>query len=182
MINWKPESIDEYRDVQTIYNYSHKNQKKTPQQRLEMEWRSSRDNARTPVQWDDSPNAGFTTGQTPWMNVNPNYSEINVAQQLADPDSILNFYKKAIALRKELKSVRHGVYREYYSWDPHVYCYSRETKCEKILVYCSFSDKPRKLKVPAPFDLTQAQLLLGNYEVTDPSTLKPYECRVYRMK
>ena len=116
------------------------------------------------------------------MKGSANYTRINVAQQLEDPDSILNFYKKAIALRKSLKAVRHGVYREYYAWDPHVYCYSRETKCEKILVYCSFSDKPKKLRTPAAFDLSKAELILKNYDVIDPGVLKPYECRVYLMK
>ena len=182
MINWKPNSIDEYRDVQTIYNFSHKNQKKTEQQRLEIEWRSSRDNARTPVQWDATANAGFTAADTPWMNVNPNYPQINVAQQQEDPDSILNFYKKAIALRKRLKCVRHGVYREYFPLSSSLYCYSRELKCEKILVLCSFSSKPQKLKTPAPFDLTKAELILKNYEDIDPNMLKPYECRVYLWK
>ncbi len=182
MINWKPDSIDQYRDVQTIYNYHTKYAKKTHEQRMAIEYRSSRDNARTPVQWDDGENAGFTTAETPWMDVNENYTWLNVAQQEADPDSILNFYRKAIGLRKSLKCVRYGTYREFFPASTKLYCYSRETKCEKILVFCAFSDKHQKIKVPKGFDLTKAELILKNYDVIDPDTLKPYECRVYRFK
>ena len=182
MINWKPESIEQYRDVQTIYNYHTKYANKTHEQRMAIEHRSSRDNARTPVQWDDSPNAGFTTAETPWMDVNGNYHEINVAQQEKDPDSILNFYRKAIALRKESKAVRYGSYREYFPESAKLYCYSRCTKCEKLLVLCSFSDKDQKLRVPKGFDLSTAELILKNYNIIDPDTLKPYECRVYRWR
>ena len=182
MINWKPESIDQYRDVQTIYNYHTKYAKKTHEQRMAIEYRSSRDNARTPVQWDGTENAGFTTAETPWMDVNQNYTWLNVAQQEEDPDSILNFYRKAIALRKQLKCVRYGGYREFFHGSSTLYCYSREAKCEKILVFCAYSDKPQKLKVPKGFDLSKAELILKNYDVIDPDTLKPYECRVYRWK
>ena len=99
MTNWRPNDPKQYRDVQSIYNYEHS--KKSPEKRLKMLWRSSRDSARTPVQWDGSEHAGFSTGE-PWMAVNENYREINVAQQEADPDSVLNFYRKAIHLRKSL--------------------------------------------------------------------------------
>ena len=182
MINWKPASIEEYRDVQTIFGYHHKNQNKTPRQRLEIEWRSSRDNARTPVQWDDSPNAGFTTGETTWIGVNPNYTWLNAAQQQSDPDSILNFYKKAIALRKELKSVRYGAYQEHFPLSNKLYCYTRKTKCEQLLVLCSFSDKDQKVRIPAGFDMNKAELVLKNYDTIDPGVLKPYEIRVYLLK
>ena len=182
MINWKPESIEQYRDVQTIYNYNTKYAKKSHEQRMAIEYRSSRDNARTPVQWDDTPNAGFTTAETPWMDVNGNYREINVAQQLDDPDSILNFYKKAIALRKELKCVRYGTYKDHAPLSPTVWCYSRELKCEKLLVICSYSSKPQDLKVPKGYDLSQGRLVLQNYDTPIPGILMPYECRVYLFK
>ncbi len=181
MLNWKPDSIESYRDVQSIYHYHHLNQNKTDQQRLEIEWRSSRDNARTPVQWDDTENAGFTTG-TPWIGVNENYRRINAAQQEQDPDSILNFYRKAIALRKSLKCVRYGTYREYFPASGKLYCYSRTTKCEKILVLCSFCEKAQKLRIPPKYDLSTASLVLKNYNIIDPTNLKPYECRVYLWK
>ena len=182
MINWKPESIEQYRDVQTIYNYNTKYAKKTHEQRMAIEYRSSRDNARTPVQWDDTPNAGFTTAETPWMDVNENYHDINVAQQLSDPDSILNFYKKAIALRKSLKCIRYGTYKDHFPLSPTLWCYTRECKCEKLLVICSYSDKKQNLKLPKGYDLAQGELLLQNYAEPLPGILQPYECRVYLFK
>ena len=182
MINWKPQSIEQYRDVQTIYNYNTKYAKKTHEQRMAIEYRSSRDNARTPVQWDDSPNAGFTTAETPWMDVNENYHDINVAQQLADPDSILNFYKKAIALRKSLKCVRYGDYKDQFPLHPTLWCYTRELKCEKLLVICSYSDKPQDLRIPKGYDITKGELILQNYENPIPGILMPYETRVYLFK
>ena len=113
MTNWRPSDPDVYEDVQTRYTYAHSNLKKSPQVRLEKLWRSSRDSARTPVQWDDSENAGFTTGK-PWFYVNENYKEINVAAQEKDENSLLNYYRKAIALRKSLPVVRHGKYIEHF--------------------------------------------------------------------
>ena len=141
-------------------------------------WRSSRDSARTPVQWDSSENAGFTTG-TPWFYVNQNYKDINVAQQEEDPDSILQFYRKAIALRKALPAVRHGSYREHFPCSSKVYTYSRETAEQKLLIVCSFSEKPARMKLPRGFDLSNASCILHNYPETDSMTLAPYECRVY---
>ena len=184
MLNWQPESIDQYRDVQSIYSYHHSNPKLSADQRLKKLWRSSRDSARTPVQWDDSKNAGFTTADTPWMDVNENYTRINAAQQEADPDSILNFYRKAVKLRKELPVVRHGRYRELYKYSSKIYCYAREMEGQKLLVICSFSDKPHILPAPTGFDFSKAELILNNYSDSDMelNVLKPYESRVYLWK
>ena len=114
--------------------------------------------------------------------MNPNYTWLNAAQQESDPDSILNFYKKAIALRKSLKSVRYGVYKEYFPLSNTLYCYTRELKCEKLLVLCSFSDKPQNLRIPTGYDLSKGEPILGNYTDAFPKILQPYECRVYRFK
>jgi len=180
MLNWQPEDPEMYEDVQTRYNYAHSALSKTPEKRLHRLWRSSRDSARTPMQWDNAPNAGFTTAE-PWFHVNPNYPRINVAQQENDPDSILNFYRKAIALRKSLPVVRDGSYREHFRLSRKLYVYSRETAEERLLVICSFSDQCEKLKAPAGFDLSCAELLLCSH--AHPSgQLQPYESRVYRLK
>ena len=181
MLNWRPERPDMYEDVQTIWQYEHNALNQSPEKRLQRLWRSSRDSARTPVQWDNTDNAGFTEGR-PWFYVNENYKQINVAQQEQDPDSILQFYRKAIALRKSLRCVRQGVYKEHFKLSPTLYCYSRECKCEKLLVLCSFSDKPQKLRTPAGFDLNKAELVLQNYAELAENTLQPYECRVYLVK
>ena len=181
MLNWRPEDPDMYEDVQTRWQYEHVATGKSPEKRLQRLWRASRDSARTPVQWDDTEHAGFTTG-TPWFYVNQNYKDINVAQQETDPDSILNFYREAIRLRKELKVVRHGVYREHFKVSPRVYTYSREMEGEKLLVVCSFTEKAAKCRFPKGFDKQTAQLILHNYPDTASDTLAPYECRVYLWK
>jgi oligo-1,6-glucosidase len=179
MTNWRPESADMYRDVQTIYTYNHSNLNKPLQVRLEKMWRSSRDGARSPVQWDDSPNAGFTTG-TPWFYVNQNYPEINVEKQNADPDSVLNFYRKAIALRKSLPVVKEGIYKEHFHLHPKQYIYSREMEGQKLLIVCAFSEKSQRMKLPKGFDLSTAQCILHNYPKCNSTLLRPYECRVYQ--
>ena len=179
MINWKPKSIEEYRDVQTIWNYHHSALNKTEEQRLQRQWRSARDNARTPVQWSSENNAGFTTAETPWINVNPNYTWLNAAQQEEDPDSILHFYRKAIALRKNLSCVRHGTYREYRPLSGEHYIYSMEDDSQKILVVCSFCKNDSRFRPIKGFDLEKAELILGNVSQPQPDLLKPYEVRVY---
>lgn len=177
MLNWKPSDPDMYEDVQTRYNYAHSNLNKSPEVRLQKMWRASRDSARTPVQWDATENAGFTTGK-PWFYVNENYRDINVAQQEEDPDSILNFYRKAIHLRKELPVVRHGIYKEHFPSSGKQYVYSRSMAGQKILVVCSFCKKATKLRLPKGFELKSAKLILQNYP-DGGDTLRPYECRVY---
>ncbi len=179
MTNWRPESPDMYEDVQTRWQYAHNATSKSPRARLQRLWRGSRDSARTPVQWTDGPNAGFTTG-TPWFYVNENYKQINVASQEVDPDSLLNFYRKAISLRKSLAVVRRGTYEEYSRMDPNVYIYARVMRGQKLLVICSFADKKVKFRVPKGYDLEQADLILHNYPKSNSTELQPYETRVYR--
>ena len=178
MTNWRPERADMYEDVQTRWQYNNVGTKKSEQKRLEVLWNGSRDSARTPVQWSAEENAGFTTG-TPWFYINENYKEINVADQEKDPESVLNFYRKAISLRKTLSAVRHGDYKEYFKNSSKVYTYSREDKRQKLLVLCSFSDKTTKMKIPAGFDMSKAQLMLSNYKDETTTTLRPYEVKVY---
>jgi oligo-1,6-glucosidase len=178
MQNWRPEDPEMYEDVQTRWQYQNTALNKTPQQRLQRLWRSSRDSARTPVQWDSTENAGFTTGE-PWFYVNENYTRINVADQEADPDSLLNFYRKAISLRKWLAVVRKGNYQEFDRMHPHLYLYAREMKGQKILVVCSFTEKGIKFRFPKGYDETSAKLILQNYKDVTGTSLKPYETRVY---
>ena len=179
MLNWHPESPDMYEDVQSRWEYANHATQKSDEKRLKRLWRCSRDSARTLVQWDNSPNAGFTTSETPWFYANPNYTEINVAQQEEDPDSILNFYRKAVALRKKLSCVRYGNYREHFKGSGKLYCYSRQDGRQRILVVCSFSHKPMGFRAPRDFPVDTARLELCNYENPDPRRLQPYETRVY---
>ena len=177
MTNWRPESTSMYEDVQTRNQHPDWPEEK----RLALYHRASRDSARTPVQWTDGEHAGFTTG-TPWFYVNENYTSINAEQALHDPDSILNFYKKAIALRKSLPVVRDGSYQEYYRGSDKLYVYARETKEQKLLVICSFTDKPVRFQAPYNFSLGDMKLLLTNYDGTREENsflTRPYEARVY---
>lgn len=178
MTNWRPENPEMYEDVQTRWQYANTALKKSPEKRLKRLWRSSRDSARTPVQWSDGENAGFTTGK-PWFYVNPNYPQINVAQQESDPNSVLNFYRKAITLRKSLSVVKEGSYRELYKLHPNIYCYSREMAGQKILVVCSFAKDNIHFRMPRGFDPTTASLVLQNYPHPAHNFLQPYETRVY---
>ena len=178
MTNWRPESPLMYEDVQTRWQYNNVGTKKSDEKRLEVLWNGSRDSARTPVQWSAEENAGFTTGK-PWFYINENYKEINVADQEKDPDSVLNFYRKTISLRKTLSAVRHGDYKEHFKSSSKVYTYSREDKRQKLLVICSFTDKETKLKLPRGFELNGSQLMLSNYKDETTLTLRPYEVKVY---
>ena len=181
MLNWRPNDPEMYEDVQTRYTYTHSNTKASPEKRLKKLWRSSRDSARTPVQWDCSPNAGFTTGK-PWFYVNQNFPQINVAQQEEDPDSVLNFYRKAIALRKKLSCVRWGSYKEYRPLSGRHYIYARQDARQKILVVCSYKGRATRFRAPRGFTLDTAKLALCNYAKPEPHKLQPYECRVYLWK
>ena len=125
MTNWYPSDPEMYEDVQTRWQYFNVATKKSPEKRLQRLWRSSRDSARTPVQWDDTENAGFTTGK-PWFYVNENYKHINVAEQETDENSVLNFYRRAVQLRRQLSCVKNGSYKEYGKFSSSFYTYSRE--------------------------------------------------------
>ena len=177
MTNWYPESPLMYEDVQTRWQYNNVGTHKSDEKRLRTLWNGSRDSARTPVQWSAEKHAGFTTGE-PWFYVNENYKEINVADQESDPESVLNFYRKAIKLRKTLSAVRHGDYTEHFKGSSKLYTYTREDKKQKILVVCSFTEDAAKLKAPGDFDLSKATLMLSNYD-NKSDILKPYEVRVY---
>lgn len=178
MTNWRPPSAAYYKDVHTINHFSDPDPDKIPEKELKKFWRSSRDSARTPVQWSGEKNAGFTSGE-PWMAVNDNYKDINVEKEERDPSSLLNFYKKAIALRKSLPAVRHGDYREYRKRSKKLYVYSRSCKGQRLLIVASYSDKPVKFKPPKGFDIKTGSLILQSHERITDGTLMPYESRVY---
>lgn len=143
---------------------------------------STRDNARTPVQWTDEENAGFTTG-TPWFYVNPNYKEINAKKEMEDPNSILNFYKKLLRFRKENRIVIDGDYKEYYKNSKYLYVYERTLGNQRMLVICSFTEKGISFDAPKGYDLEKGEKVLGNYETECISAngfkTRPYELRVY---
>ena len=130
-----------------------------------------RDNARTPMQWDASPNAGFTDG-TPWLPVNPNYTKINAEAALADPNSVFHHYRKLIALRKTLPVFREGTFTLLCPEDENIFAYTRDTEREHLLVVCSFTDKELPFELPEAFH--GSKLLISNYDNPTPALL-PYE-------
>jgi oligo-1,6-glucosidase len=181
MQNIRLSSIDQYEDIQSYKNYNTFFTREREEKRMERIWRSSRDSARTPVQWDDSPNAGFTTGD-PWFYVNPNFVDINVADQDEDPHSLLNFYRDAIALRKRLPVVRYGSFRQYYPLSRKLFVYERRSKGCRLLVICSYTEKSVKFRPPKGYDLRKGELILcshGEALAGNGFTTQPYETRVY---
>ena len=143
---------------------------------------STRDNARTPVQWTGGENAGFTTGK-PWFYINPNYKEVNAEKELSDPNSLLNFYKKLIRFRKENEIVLKGDYKEYYKNSKNLYVYERTYNNQRMLVICSFTEKSVAFEAPEGYDLSKGVKVLGNYESEricgNGFKTRPYEMRVY---
>lgn len=186
MLNVHFPSIDDYDDVQVKNQYRMWMEQGIPEQEImEIIWASSRDNSRTPMQWSDAPNAGFTEA-TPWMKVNPNYKEINVAKQEAEEHSILSFYKKMIRLKKQNEIFTYGQYDLLLEDDPQIFTYTRTLEGEQVVVITNLKEKEALFQVN---DLTLSfdQLLLNNYKVEQHEPLqsfqlKPYEARVYRVK
>ncbi|QEK11876.1 alpha-glucosidase [Crassaminicella thermophila] len=183
MTNVKFKRIEEYNDVKTKNLYVMNREKGVSHENImEIIWASSRDNARTPMQWDESPNAGFTTG-TPWIRVNPNFREINVARQEKDESSVLNFYKKMIKIRKENHVLIYGKYYLILENNEQIFAYTRTLDDEKVVVICNLTDSKAVYEYK-DIELKYEGLLLSNYDVKqhDPTTdivLKPYETRVY---
>lgn len=182
MTNISLPSLDMYVDcfVQNNYNvFKNIFGKKTCEKLARV---STRDNARTPVQWNDGKNAGFTTG-TPWFYVNPNYKEINAENEMNNPNSILNFYKKLLRFRKENRIVIDGDYKEYYHGSNELFVYERVLNNQRMLVICSFTEKGVSFDAPAGYELEKGEKIFGNYKtdciVGNGFKTRPYELRVY---
>ena len=142
---------------------------------IESIWARGRDNARTPMQWDDSEGAGFTTG-TPWLPVNDNHTEINAAAALADPDSIFYYYKKLIELRKTCSVFREGTFTLLDPEDEKIFAYTRDSERGHLLVVCNFTGETLDYELPPAY--RQAQVLLTNYNEGAPG-LRPYEAAMF---
>jgi len=178
--------IADYRDMPTLNEYKH--QKSIGgdinkfMQRIQFE---SRDNGRTPFQWDSTSNAGFSTG-SPWLKVNPNYKTINKASQENDPNSCLNYFRQLTALRKNNLALVYGKYTLLDKTNPIVYAYTRESEGQKLLIVLNFSDS--NSQVNTSLDLGEAKVLLSNYhnapaidEIKGAITLRPYEAAIYKL-
>ena len=182
MTNLKLEDVSMYCDVQARNNAAILSKLLPKKKVLEMINDSCRDNARTPVQWSDEKNAGFSPA-TPWFYVNPNYREVNVRAQENDPDSLLNFYRELLRFRKENPIVIYGDYKEYMPEDKKLYVYERNYEGKKLLVVCSFTEEQLRFEAPEGIDLERGRLVFRNYEssfvIGNGFTMRPYELRVY---
>lgn len=140
----------------------------------------SRDNARTPMQWDAGPNAGFTTG-SPWLAVNPNHDRINAAAAVADPDSVFHHYRKLIALRHASAVVRNGRFELLLPEDERLFCYTRTLDGESLLVVANLASEATAWPVGELPDVTGAGIVLGTHGVRGGDILAPWESRIYRL-
>ena len=184
MTNVYFDKLEDYRDIESINFFTELTEAglMTPEYMMKCLMLRSRDNARTPMQWDDSAQAGFTDG-APWIKVNPNYKEINAAQQLEDPNSIFYYYQKLIRLRKEKDIIVYGGFEPLYRDDEQIFAYIRRQDQEKLLTVCNFSDKNAEMEIPEEFK--GAECLITNLDRTvfeGKIVLKPYEAFVLYKK
>ena len=182
MCNAYFDKLEDYRDIESLNAYKELTETCGVSHEEMMGYlkRISRDNARTPMQWDDSANAGFTTG-TPWIKVNSNYKTVNAKQQTTDPDSVFSYYKELIRLRHENDIIVYGEYELLEPQNEELFIYTRSWNNEQLMVLCNFTEKdiviPAAVTAQIPAD---AQILISNYVGNLESVLRPYEARVYR--
>ncbi len=184
MTNVRFEDINEYNDIETLNMYKDRISKGYSHDEIMASiYAKGRDNARTPMQWDSTENAGFTTGK-PWLKVNKNYKFINAEDCLQDKDSIFYHYKKLINIRKHNDTIIYGNYKLLLPEDKNVFAYSRELNGDKIVVVCNFYNKEINLNFKEDFN--NVEILLSNYKdssiLMKDLKLRPYEAIMYRVK
>lgn len=182
MTNVAFDSLDDYNDLES-HNFYKENIKQgfSHEDMMKAIWENGRDNARTPMQWDQTTQAGFST-HTPWLKVNPNYNAINVELALADKSSIFYHYKRLIELRKELDLIVYGKFQLLLEDDLDIFAYLRFDEKNKLLVVCNMTDRTIPFCVPETLNTESSQVLISNYdsqEVKDIRLLRPYEAFSY---
>ena len=175
-------SMDEFRDIESINAYREytENGIIAPEDMMKFLNYKSRDNARTPMQWSDEENGGFTKG-TPWIKINPNYTTINAREQMEREDSVFHYYQKLISLRKKEPVIVYGTFALLMPEDEDIFMYTRTYEQEKLLVICNFSQKERELEIPEEWE--RGTILLGNYKdaaVGRKMCLRDYEAIVIK--
>ena len=183
MTNIRLENIEDYNDIESINMYKDRIKKGySHEEIMNSIYKKGRDNGRTPMQWDDSENAGFTTGK-PWLSINENYKEINAKKSLEDKNSVFYHYKKLIEIRKANETIIYGDYKLLCEDDKNIFAYTRELNGDKILVVCNFYEKEVEFKYDKEFK--NAEILLSNYNdsslAIDKLKLRPYEAIMYRV-
>jgi oligo-1,6-glucosidase len=187
MTNVKFDNIDDYKDIETLNAYEEYtvSGRKTHDEIMDAIYKRGRDNARTPFQWNNKRNAGFTDGN-PWIKLNPNYKDVNAEAQLDDENSIFNYYKKLISLRKKHEIIVYGDYTLILEDNLDIYAYIRKLNEETLLVICNFSENISEFNLPNNIEYAQKELLISNYivesNVIEEIELKPYETRTYLLK
>ena len=187
MTNAPFDSIGDFRDIQSLNHYAEAvGTGSDPETVLNALRVSGRDNARTPMQWDNTENAGFTTG-TPWISVNPNHEEINARAALADDDSVFHHYRRLIELRRTEPAVAHGDFHMLLADHDQVYAFTRRHGTTELLLLANFSGEPVTIEVPDADRWQAAELVLANYPIDTAEnlrelTLRPFEACVYRLR
>lgn len=180
MTNCPFNTLDNFRDLESINAFHELTEqgKMTEEDMMAAISYKGRDNARTPMQWDNSAYAGFSTAK-PWIMVNPNYTKINARDQVNREDSVFKYYQKLIKLRHESELIVYGTYDLILDDDKDIYAYIRTLGDEKLIVYCNFSENTREVELPEEF--TNGKVLISNYsdvKVNPKITLRPYEAIV----
>ena len=173
--------IEEYRDIELLNMYKERIEKGYPREEvMKSIYAKGRDNARTPMQWDDTENAGFTKG-TPWLKVNPNYREINAENAKKDPDSIFRYYQKLIQLRKSLPILTEGAFDLLLPQDPSIFAYTRTDGTDQLLILCNFTDQELPCSLKEQWKDKEA--LISNYaQDSRKDCLRPYEAVILARK
>ena len=180
MTNAYFDKLEDYRDIESINFFTELTEAgiMTPEYMMKCLMLRSRDNARTPMQWNDSAQGGFTSGE-PWIRINSNYKEINAVQQLGDPDSVFYYYQKLIRLRKEKEIIVYGSFEALCRDDDKIFAYTRKLDQEKLLTVCNFSDLDAEMKIPEEFAGAQCLITnLGRTVFDRNFVLRPYEAFV----
>lgn len=182
------DKIEDYRDLEAIDIFKDFTGRKgfSEKDTLELLRLKSRDNARTPMQWDDTRHAGFTEG-TPWIDVNPNYTEINAEKCLEDSDSVFYYYQKLVKLRHEVPVITDGEYELLDAENEKIYTYLRKGENESLVVAANFTDEEIDYQVDEKVKAQKSSLLISNYgdapdTFNNHLTLKPYQVYVYMIR
>lgn len=187
MTNVAFDSIEDYNDVAIKNLYKNELEEgKSHADIMRVIWKTGRDNSRTPMQWNDQENAGFTKGK-PWIKVNPNFIQINVEKEISNPDSIYNYYKDLIKLRKENPVLIYGHYQLILESHEKIYAYTRELGDELVVIMVNLFSEETDFVLPKSLKDKAYEFCLGNYcvkknEKIEEITLRPYEARVYKLK
>lgn len=174
-----PLALEEYRDIESLNMIRERRERgASDEEILRALHRKSRDNARTPMQWTAEKNAGFTSG-TPWLKVNPNYTEINAASQIVDEDSVFHCYRRLIQFRKQYPVFTDGTFRLLFPDSDDLFAYTRTNRDTRLTVLCNFREKTVPDLLP---EEDRGELLIENYPESRDGTLRPYEARMYLRK